>query len=96
MSNVDGEIRPLEPTAGAVHAWLATVLEQEFEIQASQVRADAHLVDDLDLDSLDGVVLIVRLEDETGLEVEVEELRGCRTVADLVELVRARLAERCG
>jgi acyl carrier protein len=95
MSSARSEVAAaLAPTREAVLAWLARALEQEFEIPAHDVRPEAHLVDDLDLDSIDGVALIVRLEEDTGLRVEREALLACRTVLDLVELVRGRLAER--
>jgi acyl carrier protein len=96
MSSARSDAVTLEATPRAVFEWLARALEEEFEIAKGDIRPDAHLVDDLDLDSIDAVALIVRMEEETGLRIEREALKTCRRVADVVELLRARLAERRG
>jgi acyl carrier protein len=64
----------------------------EFEIPAEEVVPEAHLVDDLDLDSVDAVSLAARLEEETGVVLEEEDLKAMRTVASIVETVRRRIA----
>ncbi len=67
------------------------ILVESFELEADAVRLDAHLVDDLDLDSIDAIDLAVSLEEETGLEVSEDELREIRLVQDVVELIHGRL-----
>lgn len=49
-----------------VLALLTTILIDEFEIEADDISLDAHLYDDLDLDSIDAVDLAVKLREETG------------------------------
>jgi acyl carrier protein len=66
------------------------VLCAEFEFEAGEISEGTHLVDDLDLDSVDAAALAIRLEEESDLELAEEELRELRTVADLAELVRRR------
>ena len=68
------------------------VLRTEFELDDAELAESAHLVDDLDLDSVDAVALAVRLEEETGLALEEEELKGMRTLADVVGVLHERLA----
>jgi len=67
------------------------VLCAEFEFDPEEVTESAHLVDDLDLDSVDGVALAVRLEEEADVELTEDELRGLRTVGDVVRLVERRV-----
>jgi acyl carrier protein len=67
------------------------VLAAEFELGGAEVAEDAHLADDLDLDSVDAVALAVRLEEETGLALEEEELKSMRTVGDVVGVVHGHL-----
>jgi len=72
--------------------FLRRVMVKEFEIEAAEVRPEALLIDDLGLDSVDAMVLALRLEEETGLELSDDELKGLETVASVVVLVHRRLA----
>ncbi len=67
------------------------VLRSEFEFSEEEVQLGAHLVDDLDLDSVDAVALMVRLEEETGLALSEEDLGSLATVQSLVDVVASRL-----
>ena len=73
-------------------ARLGAILAESFELEAERVTRDARLREDLDLDSIDAIDLAVRLEEETGLKLDDEELRGLRRVGDVVELLHAKLA----
>lgn len=55
-----------------------------FEIDASDITMEAHLYDDLDIDSIDAVDLIVRLKEKTGKKPDVEAFKDVRTIRDLV------------
>lgn len=68
-----------------------SVLCREFEFPSTDVRLSARLVDDLDLDSVDGVALVVRLEEETGIVLRDEEVRSLETVENVVDLVARQL-----
>ena len=78
-------------TAEELLGWLRCVFEKEFEIPQAEVSPAARLVDDLALDSLDAVIVSLRIEDELGLELAEDELAGIDTVAALVALVQQRL-----
>jgi acyl carrier protein len=67
------------------------VLAAEFELDPGAIDEATHLVDDLDLDSVDAVALAVRLEEETDLALEEEALKALRTVGDVVSAVHGRL-----
>ena len=67
------------------------ILVESFELEPEDVRPDAHLIDDLDLDSIDAIDLAVSLEENTGLDVSEDELREIRRVQDVVDLIHGRL-----
>jgi acyl carrier protein len=67
------------------------VLRAEFELDGPEIGEHTHLVDDLDLDSVDAVALSVRLEEEADLALTEEELKTMRTVGDVVSVVHGRL-----
>jgi acyl carrier protein len=53
----------------------------------------AHLVDDLDLDSLDWVDLAIELEQTIPIDLREESFASLRTVQDVVDRVYAALVE---
>ncbi|MEZ4281285.1 MAG: acyl carrier protein [Myxococcota bacterium] len=67
------------------------ILAESFELEPEAIQLDSHLIDDLDLDSIDAIDLAVELEQETGLRVEEQDLRRIRFVRDIVDLVCNRL-----
>jgi acyl carrier protein len=73
-----------------IFAWVTGVLQQEFQYDGP-VGFESHLIDDLDLDSIDAIDMTVRLEEKTGLSFKEEELKSLRTVGDVVDLIDARL-----
>jgi acyl carrier protein len=62
--------------------------EEIVGIPADEVRMDAYLVDDLDIDSLSAVELFVAVEDRFRIDIPDDVLRDIRTVRDAVELIR--------
>ena len=74
-------------TGGRVKAILVKALLVDPEL----VRDDAHLVDDLNVGSLDRFELIMDLETEFGLEIKEEDLVGAKTVGDVVRCLDAQI-----
>ena len=73
-------------------AVLRTTMQEEFGIDPGTIELTAHLIDDLDLDSIDLVDLAVSLEQDRGIKLDEEKLKSVRTVGDAVNAVRAALA----
>jgi acyl carrier protein len=65
------------------------IMIEEFEVEPDALRPEARLAEDLDLDSLDGVDLVVALEKTFSCRIPEEEARGIRTLGDIY----ARVAE---
>jgi len=65
-----------------------------FELAANEVTLDSHLIEDLDLDSIDAIDMAARLQEITGRRVPEDSLKSIRTIADVVDLVHAELAAR--
>lgn len=81
------------PDRETIYAHLRDTLVKMFEIPADDIRADAQLYEDLDIDSLDAVDLIVELRELTGIQVKPEQFRKVRTVGDVVDAAQS-LAEK--
>ena len=80
----DTLISPL--VADRVRAVLARVLD----VLPEQLTDDATIYDDLNADSLDGVEIMMGLEEAFGIELDTPGMIGARTVGQLVALVEAR------
>jgi acyl carrier protein len=70
---------------------LQSMMLELFNIEAERVVPGARLIDDLDLDSIDAIDMVVKLQDMTGRRVSEEELRKLRTVGDVVALIQEYL-----
>jgi len=74
-------------TRDEIFTALSGYLQEMFEIPAEKIRLEARLGEDLDLDSIDAVDLVVRLQDLTGRKISPEQFKTVRTIGDVVERV---------
>ena len=63
------------------------ILVKEFDIDADKLTPDARLVEELDLDSIDAVDLVVRLQKVINCKVEPDDFKQIRTLQDMVDAV---------
>ncbi len=66
---------------------LTEILEELFEIEPSEVAEDSHLYEDLELDSIDAVDLVIKLQEITGKKISPQEFKNVRTVSDVVDAI---------
>jgi acyl carrier protein len=72
----------------AIISKIDEILIEEFELEAEAVTPDARLREDLDLDSLDGVDLVVALEKAFDFRIDGKVVVEMKTVGDIHEYVR--------
>ena len=70
------------------------VLAGEFEIDRAKLVPEARLFEDLDLDSIDAVDLVVRLQQQTALKVKAEDFKAIRTLGDVADVIVKLAAEQ--
>jgi acyl carrier protein len=56
------------------------------------IAPESHLFEDVGLDSLDLVGLLMRLQDELGVEFDLDAVEGLRRVEDVMRLVAVQSA----
>jgi len=76
-----------------IYEMLAAYLEDMFELSAEAITMDALLYEELDLDSIDAVELVIKLQDITGKKFQKSDFVSLRTVGDVVEKVHALVRE---
>lgn len=59
-------------------------------IHVERINKNDLLVDDIGLDSLDGIELIMWCEDEYDIEISDDEAMVCKTVGDVINFLTER------
>jgi acyl carrier protein len=62
-------------------------LVRDFEIDPAEIRPEANLFADLELDSIDALDWFIKMEAELKITMDEKELRKVRTVQDVVNYV---------
>jgi acyl carrier protein len=80
-------------TRDAIYHKLHTTLIEMFEVPADKIKPEARLYEDLDLDSIDAVDLVLKLQEFTGKKISAEQFQTVRSVADVVDKVHGLFAQ---
>ncbi len=72
---------------------ISEYLQDLFEVPAEDITPDARFFEDLDLDSIDAVDLVVKMQELTGKKIPPEEFKTVRTVNDVVDHVHRLVSE---
>ena len=68
-------------------------LQSLFELSEDEITLQARLYEDLDLDSIDAVDLIVRLQEVTKKRIRPDQFKTVRTVSDIVDAVEELVSD---
>lgn len=79
-------------TYDEIFAQLKTWLVDLFEIDEDKITPEAHLYDDLDIDSIDAVDLVVEIRKITGKQISPDDFKNVRMVDDVVKAIEKMLA----
>ena len=60
------------------------------KVDLAKITPDTSFVDDLNLDSLDIVELMMKMEDEFGVEIPEEDAEGLKKVKDIVDYLEKK------
>ena len=64
------------------------MLADQFDVDESELTMETNIAKDLDADSLDGVELLMTIEDEFSIEIPDEEIDNIRTIGELTEYIQ--------
>jgi acyl carrier protein len=78
-------------TKDELHTWIVDMLHDMFEIEKDKITLQANLYNDLDIDSIDAVDIVVKLNQLTGKRIQPEVFRTVRTVQDVVTIIATLL-----
>jgi acyl carrier protein len=63
------------------------IVAEQLERDVNEVTTTASLIDDLGADSLDVVELVMKMEEEFGIEIPDEEAEKIKTVNDVIQYI---------
>ena len=69
------------------------ILVKDFECSREDLKPETRLFEDLDLDSIDAVDFLVRLQKLTEKRVDPEDFKKIRTLNDLVNVIEKIINE---
>lgn len=70
-----------------IESTIKRILAEDFDVDAASLTPETNLFTELDLDSIDAVDLVVRLQQETGKKVNPEDFKQIRTLKDVTAAV---------
>jgi acyl carrier protein len=65
------------------------IVAEQLERDVNEVTNEASFIDDLGADSLDIVELVMKMEEEFGIEIPDEEAEKIKTVNDVIQYITA-------
>ena len=65
------------------------ILAEQFDVEEDTITMETSVAEDLGADSLDGVDLLMSIEDEFEIEIPDTEIENMKTVGDLVKYIEA-------
>ena len=74
-------------TRAEVQEKVVAMMSEMFELSPEQLKPEAKLFEELDLDSIDAIDMVVKLQEMTGRRVNDAALKKVRTVKDVIDLV---------
>lgn len=78
-------------TKDEIYVWIADMLHEMFELDQSKISPQSNLYTDLDIDSIDAVDIVVKLNQMTGKRIQPDVFRAVRTVQDVVDVIASLL-----
>ncbi|MBR3103032.1 MAG: acyl carrier protein [Lachnospiraceae bacterium] len=67
---------------------LIAIIEEQLNVEGTEVTVDSNFKEDLKADSLDLFELVMALEEEFGIEIPSEKLESFTTVGSVVDYMK--------
>ena len=66
------------------------LISEASNIEVAKITRESSFIDDLNFDSLDVVELMMKVEDEFGIDIPEEEAEKLKTVSDVISYVKSK------
>ena len=83
---------PTRPSSGdGIYDKLCDIIVDQLGVQYDEIYRDSNFIDDLGADSLDGVELIMAVEEEFDIEIPDEDVEELNSVQDVVDFIKRKM-----
>ena len=65
------------------------IVSEATKVDASNIKAETNFVDDLNLDSLDMVEMMMKMEEEFGVEIPEDKTEDLKTINDVTNFLNS-------
>ncbi len=66
------------------------LVSEATKVDAGNISQTTNFIDDLNLDSLDMVELMMKMEDEFGIEIPEEETEKLKSIGDVISYLKTK------
>lgn len=70
-----------------IEEYIKKLLVELFELNEADLKLDAKLYDDLDIDSIDAVEMLIEIKKTTKEDINPEEFSDAKTLGDIIDVV---------
>jgi acyl carrier protein len=72
-----------------MEAKVIAIVSEAANVEASTIKAETSFVDDLNLDSLDMVEMMMKMEEEFGVEIPEDKTEDLKTINDVTAYLKS-------
>lgn len=65
------------------------LISEQLGVNVEEIKMETDLINELEADSLDIVQMLITMESEFGIEFDDDEIKGLRTVGDVVKFIES-------
>ena len=69
-------------------------MDDENKLRLATINDDTDFVNDINMDSIDMVDIVIRVENKYGIEIKNETIAKLNTVGKCMDVIQARLSEK--
>ena len=69
------------------------IIKEQLDVDEAQIKSESTFIDDLGADSLDTVELVMRFEEEFGIEIPDEDAEKIQSVRDAYQYIQQHLGK---
>lgn len=64
------------------------IVSDATKVETGNIKADTNFIDDLNLDSLDMVEMMMKMEEEFGIEIPEDKTEDLKTISDVTNFLK--------